>query len=203
MDVATNALLIDGDHPLSLPAFDRIRAEDFGPALARAMQQHADEIAALRDGSEPPDFHNTVAAFDRSGALLLRIESVFHNLAASATSPALQAVRRELAAPLSAHWSAVHQDAGLFARLAAVHARREALGLSAEQQRLVERLHRDFVRAGAQLPAAARAEFATLAGQLAELNTRFAQNVLHDEASFTLPLPDRSEERRVGKECRL
>jgi len=190
MDVATHALLIDGHSPLSLPAFDRIQAEDFGPALARAMQLHADEIAALRACPEPPDFHNTVAAFDRCGALLSRIEAVFHNLAASATSPALQAVQRELAAPLSAHWSAVHQDTGLFDRLATVHARRDALGLSAEQQRLVERLHRDFVRAGAQLPPAARAEFATLAGQLAELNTRFAQNVLHDEAAFTLPLPD-------------
>ena len=211
MDATTNPLLIDGGPALSLPAFDRIRAEDFRPAMDRAMQLHRAEIAALVAQPAAPDFHNTVAALDRSGALLAQVEAVFHNLAASATTPALQAVQREMATPLAAHWSAVQQDAGLFARLDAVHrALQVAAGagmaadgaadnsaathpetdLSAEQQRLVARLHRDFVRAGAQLPAAAGAEFAAIGGQLAELNTRFAQNVLHDEAAYILPLPD-------------
>ncbi|MBL8349749.1 MAG: M3 family metallopeptidase [Burkholderiaceae bacterium] len=190
MDAPTNALLIDADAPLGLPAFDHIRAEQFPPAMARAMALHLEQVAALATQAAAPDFDNTVAAFDRSGALLRRIEAVFHNLAASATTPALQAVQREMAAPQAAHWSAVHQDAGLFARLDAVHAARRDAGLTPEQQRLVERLHADFVRAGACLPPAARAEFAALDGQLAELSTRFAQNVLHDEAAFALPLPD-------------
>ena len=190
MDAHTNALLIDGDLPLTLPDFARIRAEHFRPAMERAMALHRDQIAALAVQSAAPDFDNTVAAFDRCGALLHRIEAVFHNLSASATTAALQAVQREMAGPLAAHWSAVHQDAGLFARLDAVHAGRGAAGLTAEQQRLVERLHRDFVRSGAQLPPAQRTEFAALGGQLAELSTRFAQNVLHDEAAYTLPLPD-------------
>ena len=190
MDATTNPLLLDGDAPLSLPAFEQIRAEHFPSAMARAMALHREQVATLATQAAAPDFHNTVAAFDRSGALLQRIEAVFHNLAASATTPALQAVQREMAAPLAAHWSAVHQDSGLFARLDAVHAARRSAGLTSEQQRLTERLHGDFVRAGARLPPAARAEFAALDGQLAELSTRFAQNVLHDEAAWTLPLPD-------------
>ena len=190
MDDLTNALLIDDFQPLSLPAFDRIRAEDFSPALQRAMQLHRAEIAALGSAAAPADFANTAAAIDRSGSLLDRVEAVFHNLGASATSPALQAVQRALAGPVSAHWSAVQQDAALFARLDTVFQRRDALGLGTEQRRLVERLHLDFVRAGARLAPAARAEFAANAGRLAELATRFGQNVLHDESSFALPLPD-------------
>ena len=193
MDVQTNALLIDGLQPLTLPAFDRIRAEDFAPALQRAMQLHSAQIAALVAQPAAPDFDNTVAPLDRAGDLLQHIEAVFQNLGNSATSPALQAAQRELAGPLSAHWSAVQQDSGLFARLDAV--RQQALapgqaGLSPEQCRLVERLHLDFVRTGAQLPPQARAEFAANAGRLAELATRFGQNVLHDEAAFALPLAD-------------
>ena len=190
MDAQTNALLIGGDQPLTLPAFDRIRAEDFEPALGRAMALHREEIAALVAQSEAPDFDNTVAAFDRSGALLQRIESVFHNLAASATHPALQLAQRVLAAPLSAHWSAVMQDAGLLERIAAVHGQRDALSLTPEQHRLVERIHLDFGRAGALLPRAERAEFAAIASQLAQLSTEFGQNVLHDESAFTLVLAD-------------
>jgi len=190
MDAHTNALLIDGDAPLSLPAFARIRAEDFEPALQRAMQLHRDEIAALVAQSAAPDFHNSVAAFDRSGALLHRIEAVFHNLTASATTPALQAVQRRLASPLAAHHSAIRQDMALFARIDAVHRGRDALALTPEQRRLVERTHSDFSRAGAQLQPAARAEFAALASELAELYAQFAENLLHDESAFALPLPD-------------
>ena len=190
MDATTNALLIDGDAPLTLPDFERIRSAHFRPALERAMALHRDELAALVAQPEAPNFANTAAAYDRCGALLQRIEAVFHTLAASATSPALQAVQREMAAPLAAHWSAVQQDGGLFARMDAVLAGRLTAGLSAEQQRLVERQHRDLVRAGVQLPPDERAEFARLGSQLAELSTRFAQNVLHDEAAYTLALPD-------------
>jgi peptidyl-dipeptidase Dcp len=190
MDAATNALLTDGDAPLSLPAFDRLGPADFQPAFERGMQLHHAELARLVAQDAAPDFANSVAAFDRCGRLLRRVMSVFHSLSASATSPALQAVERAMAAPLAAHFSAVYQDAALFARIDSVHARRDALGLDAEQRRLVERMHADFTRQGAQLAAAARAEFAGLQQQLAELNTRFAQNLLHDENAFTLPLPD-------------
>jgi peptidyl-dipeptidase Dcp len=198
MDAAINPLLIDDDTPLALPDFARIRSSDFAPALQQSMAQHRQEIESLVAQTAAPDFDNSVAAFDRAGAQLRRVEAIFHNLAASATSPALQAVQRAMAAPLSAHWSAVMQDAGLFARIAAVHAALYAASpaagngapLTPEQHRLVERSYRDFSRAGALLPPAERAEFAALAGELAELNTRFGQNVLHDEAAYTLPLPD-------------
>ncbi|MBP6901411.1 MAG: M3 family metallopeptidase [Burkholderiaceae bacterium] len=191
MDASTNPLLLAmDDDVLALPAFGRIRPADFPPAFERAMALHRDELAAIACQSAPADFDNSIAAFDRAGLLLQRTEAVFHNLTASATSPELQQVQRQMAGPLAAHWSAVYQDAALFARIAAVHQARGDSGLSAEQQRLVERLHRDFQRAGAQLAEPARSEFAALAQQHAELTTRFAQNVLHDEAAWTLALPD-------------
>jgi peptidyl-dipeptidase Dcp len=190
MDAATNPLIGSEPAPLSLPDFAHIRAEHFGPALRAAMQQHRDEMTTLAAQDAAPDFQNTAVALDRSGAALRRIDALFNNLGNSATSPALQAVQREMAAPLARHWSSVLQDSALFARIDAVFNARAQSGLSAEHQRLVERLHRDFVRAGAQLAPPARTEFAAIGEQLAELNTRFAQNVLHDEADFALPLPD-------------
>ncbi|WP_395699269.1 M3 family metallopeptidase [Aquabacterium sp.] len=190
MDAQTNTLLIDWEQPFGLPPFAQIRAEDFPAAFERAMRVHQQELAAIGQQLGAPDFDNTVAAFDRAGRLLSRIQAVFSNLAASATSPALQAVQREMAGPLAAHWSAVYQDEALFARLDAVHRQREGAGLTPEQQRLVERTHLGFVRAGARLPAAQRARYAAVMQRLATLTTSFAQNVLHDEASYTLPLPD-------------
>jgi peptidyl-dipeptidase Dcp len=193
MDAPINPLLTAWDAPFGLPPFELVRPEHFKPAFGRSMREHRDELAQIGAQPEPPTFDNTVARFDASGRLLARVEALFHNLAASATSDALQAVQREMAAPLAAHWSAVYMDAALFARVDALHERREALNLSAEQRRLLERVHLDFVRAGARLDGAARTRYAQVMQRLAELTTTFAQNVLHDEASYMLELRDEAD----------
>ena len=186
--VSPNPLLEDWDAPYGLPPFDAIRAEHFVPALQVAMQANRAELDALAAQVEPPSFDNTIAAFDRCARQLGRIEAVFYNLTASHTSPELQAVQREMAAPLSAHYSAVFMHAGLFKRVDALHAQRETLGLTPEQRRLLERTHLDFVRSGARFGADAQARYAQVMERLAELTTRFAQNVLHDEATDQLLL---------------
>ena len=187
---ATNPLLADWTTPFSLPPFDRIRATDFSPAFEAAMRAQRAEVDAIAAQPGAPDFDNTVAAFDRSGRLLSRIEAAFHALAASHTSPEIQAVQRELAGPLAAHESAVMMHAGLFARLDAVHVKRHELPLDEEQLRLVERLHVDFVRAGARLGSDKQPRYAQIMERLAQLTTRFAQNVLADEAGFQLELSE-------------
>jgi len=85
---ATNPLLADWHTPFGLPPFEQIRAQHFAPAFAAAMQAQRDEVEAIAAAPQAPDFDNTVAAFDRSGRLLSRIEAAFHALAASHTSPA-------------------------------------------------------------------------------------------------------------------
>lgn len=188
LPLPTNPLLADWNTAFGLPPFGEIRAEHFGPALAEAMRQHLQELDAIAAQAEPPTFDNTVAALDRAGALLYRIEAVLGNLTASETSAELQAVQRETAAPLAAHDSAVKMHAGVFARLDALHARRAELGLEPEALRLLERLHTDAVRAGARFTPQGQTRYAALMQQLADLTTRFSQNVLADEADFQLVL---------------
>jgi peptidyl-dipeptidase Dcp len=191
-----NPLLQPWTAPHGLPPFQAILPAHFEPAFAVAMQAQRDELRSITHQAEAPDFDNTVAAFDRSGRLLGRVAAVFYNLTASQTNPELQAVQRRMAAPLADHDSAIFLDEALFARIDALHAGRDALGLSAEQRRLLERVHLDFVRAGARLQGAARARYAAVMSELADLTTRFAQNVLHDESSWRLEL--RSEADLAG-----
>jgi peptidyl-dipeptidase Dcp len=188
MNHADNPLLQPWTAPYGLPPFGSLRPEHFEPALRAAMAEHREELAAIGASTEPPSFANTVATFDRAGRGLGRVASVFYNLTSSATGPELQAVQRAMAGPMAAHHSAVYTDRALFARLAALHAERHALGLAPEELRLLERMHLDFVRAGAQLPEPQRARFAQVMEKLAELTTRFGQNVLHDESSWQLAL---------------
>ncbi|MBK9361755.1 MAG: M3 family metallopeptidase [Rubrivivax sp.] len=184
----TNPLLQAWQAPHGLPPFSAIRPGHFEPAFTAAMQAHRDELRLIADDGAAPDFDNTVAAFDRSGRLLARIGAVFYNLTASETHPELQAVQRRMAAPLADHDSAVCMDAKLFGRIDALFERRQALDLTPEQRRLLERIHLDFVRSGARLQGADRERYAAVMAELAQLTTRFAQNVLHDESSWRLPL---------------
>ena len=189
-DITDNPLLQPWNAPFGLPPFDRTRPEHFSPAFEHAMHAHRAEVDAIAGNTEPPTFDNTMAALDRSGRALVRIEQLFFNLTASETSPALQAVEREMSPRLAAHHSAIYLDARIFARIDSVAQRRGELGLTPEQSRLVERIHLDFVRAGAKLTAAAKARYGVIEERLAELTTRFSQNVLADEASYRLVLRD-------------
>jgi peptidyl-dipeptidase Dcp len=193
MDAPINPLLAPWDAPFGLPPFAAVRPEHFKPAFERGMREHREELARIVAQSDIPTFDNTMAAFDASGRLLSRVEALFHNLAASATSDALQAVQREMAAPLAAHWSAVYMDEALFQRVDTLLARCDALDLGAEQRRLLERVHLDFVRAGARLQGHARQRCAQVMQRLAQLTTTFAQNVLHDEAAYALELSSQAD----------
>jgi peptidyl-dipeptidase Dcp len=181
-----NPLLQQWETPFQLPPFEQILAEHFAPAFGAAMAEHCAEIAAIADSAAEPSFENTIAAFDRSGRRLARAEHVFFNLTSSETSPALQAVERDVAPKLAAHESAIYLNSALFARIDALHARRDALGLDAEQRRLLERIHLDFVLAGARLGHEAKARLAQVVERLAHLHTAFSQNVLADESSWVL-----------------
>ena len=188
-----NPLLQTWRAPYALPPFEAIRAEHFEPALAQAMRAQRDELRLIAERDAVPDFDNTVAAFDRSGRLLGRVGAVFRILTASHTDAELQSVQRRMAAPLAAHDSAIYLDQRLFRRIDDLHERRERLGLTPEQRRLLERVHLDFVRAGARLQGASRERYAAVMSELAELTTRFAQNVLHDESNWRLELADEAD----------
>jgi peptidyl-dipeptidase Dcp len=192
-DAHDNPLLQPWNSPLGLPPFAAIRADHFAAAFDQAMAGQRDEIEVIRNNEDPPSFANTIAALDRSGRLLDRINRLFFNLAASETSPELQTVERLMAPRLAAHHSAIHLDAGLFARIDALHRQCATLGLAPEERRLLARVHLDFVRAGAALAPPARARLAAINEQLAELDTRFSQNLLADEGALALALHDPSE----------
>jgi peptidyl-dipeptidase Dcp len=192
--VATsNPLVQPWNTPYGLPPFEAVRAEHFEPAFELALKAHREEIDAIAANPAPPDVENTIAAMDRAGRLLVRISALFHNLTSSETSPALQAVQRRMAPVLAAHDSAIFMHRALFARIDALHEQRDALAITPEQRRMVERIHTDFVRAGAKLGAAQQQRYAQIVERLAELTTRFGQNVLADETAFQLVLHTEAE----------
>ncbi len=183
-----NPLLEEWSAPFGAPPLDRIRPEHFVPAYAQALSAHVEEIARIADDTAPPDFASTIVAFERSGKLLARVDAVFSTFTGSATNEALQAIELEMAPRLSAHANAIYLNAKLFARLDAVWRHRANLNLDPQSRKVLERIHLDFVRAGARLADQARARMNAINQRLATLSTEFSQNVLADEDDYIEPL---------------
>ena len=179
--------------PDGVPPFARIRPEHFAPAYARAFAEHDAEIEAVAARPEPPDFANTIVALELSGRALMRVELVFGLLVGAESNDALLAIERDIAPQVASHWNKFRTNAALFGRIDTLMREATTLGLSAEQERVLERYHTSFRRAGAALDGTAKARLAEIVKRLAELGTAFSQNVLADEQVFKLPLHGEAE----------
>ncbi len=152
------------------------------------MRLHLAEVQAIANNRDTADFANTVEALERAGRGLQKVSAVFFNLASADTNDERQKIEREIAPLLSMHGMAILTNANLFARIDALHAQADALGLTSEQRQLLERYHKRFVRAGARLDEAGKARMTEIGARLSQLHTAFAQNVLAAEKSFQLVL---------------
>ncbi|WP_323023196.1 M3 family metallopeptidase [Pararhodobacter sp.] len=186
----TNPLLSDWHGPFGLPPFDAIKDADFAPAFEAGLAQGRAAIAAIAGNPEAPSFANTIEALEQADALLDKVGGVFFNLSGSDSNPAREALQRDLAPKLSAYSSEITSNAALWARIDDLWQRRDALGLSPEQARVLMLYHRMFVRAGAALDKAGSDRMAAVKSRLATLGTEFTQNLLADERDWFMVLDD-------------
>ena len=186
-----NPFFEDWATPDQVPPFDRIAPAHFRNAYARALAEHTAEVAAIAGQSARPSFDNTIAALELSGRALDRVESVFHLLVGAHSNDALLEIERDIAPQIAGHWNKINTNSELFRRVDMLM--RDAAGLTPEQNRVTERYHTGFRRAGAGLDATAKKRLAEIIERLAALGTAFSQNVLADEQAFMLRLDGEAE----------
>jgi peptidyl-dipeptidase Dcp len=191
-DAANNPLLAPWVGPAGgVPPFDRVCVSDFKPALEAAMAENLAEIDAIARSPAAATFDNTIAALERSGRQFRRVNAIYSVWSSTMSTADFQAVERDMQPKLAAFSDKIYQNAALFARIAAVYAARE--NLAPLQQRLCWFYHTNFVRAGAQLDAAAKRRVAEINERLATLFANFSQNLLADEAGHALYLKNEQD----------
>ena len=186
----TNALLAPWTTAFALPPFDLIRDEDFAPAFDAGLAEARAAIAAIADNPAPASFANTIDALELAEATLDRVAGVFFNIAGSDSTPAREALQRDLAPKLSAFSSEITNNRALFARVDALWQARGTLALTEEQQRVLMLYRRMFVRAGAELDGDRAERMTAVKSRLAVLGTEFTQNLLADERAWFMELAE-------------
>lgn len=182
----TNPFLTEFQTPYGVPPFDQIKLEHYEPAFMKGIDEQNANIQAIIDNAEAPTFDNVIAAFDNSSPILDRVGGVFYNLTEAETTDDLTALSMKLAPVMSDHSDNILLNQALFAKIKAVYQQKDSLGLTTEQQRLLEKTYKNFVRSGANLPADKQTRLREINKQLSTLGIRFDKNILNENNEFKL-----------------
>ena len=175
------------------PPFEQIKTEHYMPAFKEGIKQQQKEIDAIANNSESSTFANTIEALDYSGELLTKVTSVFYNLTESETNDEMEQIAQDVSPLLSEHGDNLYMNEKLFKRVETLHNQRESLGLNSEQNRLLEKYYKDFIRKGAALSDADKEKLRGINKELSAAELTFGQNVLAEINAYKKFVTNESE----------
>jgi oligopeptidase A len=175
----------------SLPAFDRIEARHAAPALRQVLADNRARLMELTIQAAPT-FASLVVPVEELSYRLSRVWSPVGHLNAVANSAEMRAAYNECVPLLTEYSSELGQNAALQAGYAHV-LKNEGDALDPEQRKVVENALRDFRLAGVDLPPDRKQRFRDIMQQLAQLATKFSENVLDAARAYTRSVTDAAE----------
>jgi peptidyl-dipeptidase Dcp len=187
--MSDNILLQPWSGPFGgVPPFDKVKIEQFQPALEKAMEDSLAAIDTITGNSAPATFENTIVAMEKADATLNRVAAIYSVWSSSMSSDDFRPIQQVMAPKLAAYSDKVLQNEKLFQRIESVYESPDKDKLTPEEQRLVWDYYTDFVRAGAKLSADDKKRIAEINERLATLYTTFSNNLLRDEEHYVLYL---------------
>lgn len=188
-----NPFLSGYDTPLGVPPFEQIENEHYLQAFEEGINRHNVEIQAIIDNPEAPTFANTVAALDLSGRMLSDVSLVFFSVLEAESNDTLQQIAEKASVMLSSHSDDMLMNEALFERIKQVYDNKDKESLNVEQQSLLERYYKNFVRAGALLTDEQKAQLRDINSELATLGLQYSNNVLAENNAFELVIEDKAD----------
>jgi oligopeptidase A len=177
------------DLPLPLP-FDRIRAEEITAATDALLEEARARMQAIVTHRGPRTWESTMGALDAMTDRLDEATGVIGHLESVATTPALREAYNAIQPKISAFYSGIALDEGLYRAIKSYAETDEARGLSGARRRFLDKTLADFRRHGAELDREGKERLAAIDVALAELTLKFSQNVLDATNAFELIVAD-------------
>lgn len=199
-DLSDNPLLQVFTDKNQAPPFDKIKTEHYVPALEECVRRAQANIEAIKTDSAAPSFENTIEAIETAAEDMDYAYLIFYNAANVLANDEINAADEKITQLVTDYETDIGQDDDLFARVKIVYDQKDQLGLTKEQEILLEKTYKSFVRNGALLEGTKKDRFKTLNAEIQALRNKFTQNVtaaskdakilIEDEAELA-GLPDR------------
>jgi len=188
-----NPLLQEFNTPYQTPPFDKIKSEHFMPAIKEAIKEANHEIDEIANQEATPIFENTIEAMEFAGKKLGDVSSILFNLNSAETNEKIQAATREASPILSEFSNDIYQNEKLFGRVKEVYEQKEQLSLNKEQEMLLNKTYKSFIRNGADLNQEDKVRFKEISKRLSELSLQFGENVLAETNNYELVIDDKKD----------
>ncbi len=173
--------------------FSKIQLSDYKPAFEACIAKAKQEIDCIIHDTKTPDFDNTIAALDFTGQELDRLSSIFFNLNSAETSDEMQKIAQEVSPWLTEFSNDITLNEELFKKVKAVHDKKDSLTLTVEQQTLLDKKYKSFVRNGALLNEDEKKKLREIDTQLAKLKLTFGENVLAETNNYHLHVTNEAD----------
>ena len=167
-----------------LPRFDMIRPEHVSPAMDRLLAAANAALDRATGDDVPADYEALSAVLDVATERLGRAWGAVSHLNAVADTPELRAAYNENLPRITEFRTRMGSDERLYAKYKAIRA---AGGpLSPPRAKALSNAVRDFVLSGAELQGEAKARFAKVQEEQAELAQKFSENVQDATDAYAL-----------------
>lgn len=190
---ALNPFFKEWKTPFGVAPFDQIQAAHFLPAFEEGMTRQKAEVEAIIKNPASPNFSNTIAALDDSGAFLATVERTFTLLSGAESNPGIQGIEEKVQSLLASHKDDLNLNEGLFKRVKAVYEQKAKLKLKPDAATLLEKTFKRFAKGGANLEPSKKDRFRAINAELSALQVRFASNVLKDTNAYRLVIENKAD----------
>ena len=185
----TNPLIqLDFDVP-----FDQIGAAHVEPAIDALLVSSKRAVGAVIEDSTPRTYARTLGALEDATEQLELAMTVIDHLESVATTDALREAYNATQPKVSAFWSELAMDDGLYQAVRAFSETQEAGSLRPTEARFLKKTLDDFRRHGAELGSDDKATLKAIEVELTKLTTEFSQNVLDETNAFELVITDEAK----------
>ena len=188
-----NPVLQDSSLPFGAPEFAKYESTHYEPAFMEGFAEQRAEIDAIVANPEAPTFDNTIAALERSGKKLAKATGVFFNLNETDADDVMREAEKRLSPLFTEHSAYMTMNEALFARIKALYDDKANLGLTREQEMVLNKYYRMFVKGGALLDADKKAQLMEIEKQLSLASIQFGENALAETNAFVLVITDEKD----------
>ncbi|MDX5151556.1 MAG: hypothetical protein R3188_03685, partial [Acidiferrobacterales bacterium] len=176
-----------------LPRFSDIRSEHVRPALDQVLAELREQREKLFGNVSEFSWDSFVLPMEEMDEMLHRMWSPVSHLNAVMNNETLRAAYNECLPLLSEYGTELAQDERVYSAYRQVAERVDFANLPAAQQKIVNNALRDFRLAGAELNDADKKKFKQNQTRLAELTSKFSENVLDATNAWELVLTDKQQ----------
>ncbi|KAA0873792.1 oligopeptidase A [Nitrincola tapanii] len=161
-----------------LPPFSQIQVEQIEPAIDQLLEENRALIKEIAESEQLLTWQDLVIRLDESGDRLSAAWGVASHLNSVMNSDALREAYNRCLPKMSAYWTELGQNLGLFKAYERLAESQAFAQLNPAQQRVIRNSLRDFRLSGIALPEAEKKRYAEIQARLSELNNKFSENLL-------------------------